>query len=219
MVRIVQTFQPRNRTPMSGIALATSSATTAPTEDPMRYQATRRSMAPDASPFGRTCFGRRGRFEVRAVLFGRRGRCRPPGRGLVGQLDRVDGHGPNLAAAVDAEIDGSPDGLATKASLEVADTLDRVAVELEHDVTDAQAGARRGTRLQQLHDLETARPSDPCRDRLGQRAGAADDPEEGAPDAPVDDQRIEDPARRVVDRHGQAESDPGDRRVDPDDPA
>ena len=61
-----------------------------------------------------------------------------------------------------------------------------VAVELEHDVADAQAGARRGTRLQQLHDLETTRPADPRRDRLGQRAGAADDPEVGAPDAAVD---------------------------------
>ena len=76
-----------------------------------------------------------------------------------------------------------------------------------------------GTRLEQLHDLEAARPADPRRHRLGQRARAADDPEEGATDAPVDDQRLEDPARRVVDRHGQAEPDPGDRGVDPDDPA
>ena len=114
---------------------------------------------------------------------------------------------------------GPPDDLATEPSLEVADALDRVAVELEDDVADAQAGARGGTRLEQLHDLEAARPPDPRRHRLGQRARAADDPEEGPPDAPVDDQRLEDPARGVVDRHGQAEPDPGDRRVDPDDPA
>jgi hypothetical protein len=42
-MRIVQTFQPRNRTPMRGMALATMSATSAPTEEPTRYQARRRS--------------------------------------------------------------------------------------------------------------------------------------------------------------------------------
>ena len=139
--------------------------------------------------------------------------------GYSAQLDRADRHGPGLAAALDAQVDGPPDDVATEPALEVADALDRVAVELEHDVADAQAGARGRARLEQLDDLEAARPADPCRDRLGQRPRPADDAEERAPDAAVDDQRLEDPARRGVDRDGQAEPDPGDRGVDADDAA
>ncbi len=42
-IRIIHTFQPRNRAPNNGIAFATISATTAPTDDVTRYQAMSRS--------------------------------------------------------------------------------------------------------------------------------------------------------------------------------
>src|SRR5687767_8416141 len=43
-IRIIQTFQPRNTAPNSGIAFATTSATTAPVEEATRYQPRIRSM-------------------------------------------------------------------------------------------------------------------------------------------------------------------------------
>ena len=93
-------------------------------------------------------------------------------------------------------------------ALEVADALDRLAVELDHDVADAQAGARRRARLEELDDLEAARPADPGGDGFAERPRPADDAEERSPDPAVDDERIEDPLRRgVVDRDGQAEPD------------
>jgi hypothetical protein len=42
-IRIIQTFQPRNSAPKSGMAFATISAMTAPVDDAMRYQPTMRS--------------------------------------------------------------------------------------------------------------------------------------------------------------------------------
>src|SRR4029078_12077166 len=116
MVRIVQTFQPRNRTPKSGMALATTSATTAPTDEPTRYQAMRRSTP--------------------RMLAG------PADPGLLGQLDRAGRHGPGCAGAIDPKIDGPADEVAPESSLEVADPFDRVTVELDDDAADLDDGGR-----------------------------------------------------------------------------
>ena len=62
------------------------------------------------------------------------------------------------------------------------------------------------------------RPSRSARSRP-QRPRPADDPEERPADAAVVHQGADDRPGRGVDRHGQAEADPGDGRVDPDDPA
>ncbi len=66
--------------------------------------------------------------------------------------------------------------------------------------------------------IPRSRPS-----RVGDRAAAAaragGDADLGAVDAAVADQRGDDRAGRVVDRHREPEPDPGDRRVDPDDAA
>ena len=107
----------------------------------------------------------------------------------------LTGHGPALAATLDAQLEVPPDDVADEATLEVAHTLDRLPIELGDDVADAQPGARRGTGLEQLHDLEAAWPADPRGDRLAERPGAADDAEERPTDATVDDQGVEDPAR------------------------
>ena len=128
------------------------------------------------------------------------------------QLDRADRDRPGLAGPLDAELDWSTDDVADEVALEVADALDRLAIELDHDVADAQPGARRRTRLEELDDLEPPRPADPGRDRLAERPRPADDPEEGAPDPAVDDEGVEDPLRRRVDRDGQAEPDARPRR-------
>ena len=53
----------------------------------------------------------------------------------------------------------------TEVSLEVADAFDRAAVELDDDVADAKAGAGGRAGLEQLDDLETARPAETSRDR------------------------------------------------------
>ena len=42
-IRIIQTFQPKNSTPMSGMRFATINVTTAPTDEVTRYQAMSRS--------------------------------------------------------------------------------------------------------------------------------------------------------------------------------
>ena len=111
---------------------------------------------------------------------------------LHGELDRADGDGPALAAALDAQLDSPPDDVADEVPLEVADALDRLPVELGDDVADAQPGVRRGPGLEQLDDLETARAADPGRHDFAERPGAADDAEERSSDPSVDDERIED---------------------------
>src|SRR6476646_1499736 len=188
MVRIVQTFQPRNRTPKSGMAFATTSATTAPTDEPTRYQAIRRSTP--------------------RMLAG------PADPGLLGQLDRTDRHGPGFAGAIDPKIDRPADEVAAEPTLEVADAFDRVAVELDDDVADMESGRGRRAGLEQLHDLEAALAADPVGDRFRERPRPADDAEERASDASVDDEGLDDGSRRRVDRHGKPETDARDRGVD-----
>ncbi len=105
-----------------------------------------------------------------------------------------------FAGALDAEVDPPPDDVADEAALEVADAFDRRAVELDHDVADAHAGAGSGPGFEELDDLEAARPSEAVGDGLTERTRPTDDAEERAPDATVDDQALEDPARGAVDR-------------------
>ena len=135
---------------------------------------------------------------------------------LRGELDRADGDGPALGSALDAQLDSPADDVADQVPLEVADALDRLAVELGDDVADTQPGIRRRPGLEQLDDLEAARPADPCRDDFAERPGPADDAEERSSDPSVDDERVEDRSSDGVDRDGQPEADPGDRGVDPD---
>jgi hypothetical protein len=122
-----------------------------------------------------------------------------------------------VIAALDPEVDPAADDVTDEAALEVADAFDREPVELDHDVTDTNAGGGGRSGFEQLDDLEPTLPPDAIRDRLRQRACATDDAEERSPHAAVDDEALEDPARAVVDRDGKAEADPGDGRVDPDD--
>jgi hypothetical protein len=105
-----------------------------------------------------------------------------------------------FAGALDPEIDPPPDDVADEPALEVADAFDRGAIELDHDVADAHAGAGGRPRFEQLDDLEAARPSEAIGDGLTEGTCPTDDAEERAPDATVDDQALEDPARGAVDR-------------------
>ena len=88
--------------------------------------------------------------------------------------------------------------------MQVADAFDGAPVELDHDVADADAGAGGGSGLEQLDDLQAACPAKPVGNVLPERAGPADDAEERAPDATVDDQALDDPARGAVDRDREA---------------
>ena len=89
----------------------------------------------------------------------------PSAIALGAELDRADRDRPALAAALDAQLDAPPDDVADEEALEVADALDRLPVELDDDVADAQPGAGRRARLEQLDDLEAAWPADPGRRR------------------------------------------------------
>ena len=75
---------------------------------------------------------------------------------LGGEFDRLDRNRSRLAGALDAQLHGPPDDIADEVSLEVANALDRAAIELDHDVADAQAGLGGRSGLEQLDDLETA---------------------------------------------------------------
>ena len=94
-----------------------------------------------------------------------------------------------------------------------------VAVELEDHVADPDAGelgGAAGDDLDHLHPaLGAGRRPRPRR----QRRRAAGDPEVGAADAAVGDQRGDDPLRGRGHRDREAEPDPGDGGVDADQPS
>src|SRR5262245_27164733 len=137
----------------------------------------------------------------------------------VAELDRAHRERSSRAAALDPEVEPAPDDVADEEALEVADPFDRLAVELDHDVADAQPGARGRSGLEELDDLEPAGPTDSGGHGVRQRTGAADDAEERPTNTAVDDEGVEDAPRRRVDRDRETEADPGDRGVDADDPA
>ena len=123
------------------------------------------------------------------------------------------------AVALEADRDAATDHLADHDPLEIADALDRAPVELDDDVAGADARGRRRAALEQLDDLQAAPAPEPFREDRPQRPRPADDAEERPADPAVVHERAHDGSGRGVDRHGQPEPDPGDRRVDPDDPA
>src|ERR1700675_80712 len=112
------------------------------------------------------------------------------------QLDRTDRDRPELAAPLDGHLEAPADDGTDEPSLEVAHARDRTAVEVDHDVADTHAGGRRRTRLEHLDHLEAMPSAQSRRHRLAEGSHTADDPEEGAPDAAVHDQRVQDPSRR-----------------------
>ena len=59
-------------------------------------------------------------------------------------------------AAGDPHTHATPDDVPDEEPLEVGQTLDRLAIELDDEVAGPDAGARRGTRLKQLDDLEVS---------------------------------------------------------------
>ena len=94
---------------------------------------------------------------------------------------------------------------------------ERRAVEADDEVLGVQPGARGGPVLDDLDHLEPVAPAEPRGDPRRQRPRADRDAEQRAAHAAVAHQRGDDQARRVVDRHGEAEPDAGDGGVDPDD--
>ena len=118
--------------------------------------------------------------------------------------------------ADDLERAAGADPLLGHQALEVVDAADRQAVDADDQVLGAQAGAGGRRAVDHLDDLDRAVAAERRRDARRQRPGAARDADPGAPHAAVAHQRGDDPARRRVDRHGQAEADAGDRGVDPD---
>src|SRR5439155_6247564 len=135
-------------------------------------------------------------------------------------LDELDGRQSQFDDSVVARHPNPnppTDGIAVKQPLEVADALDRPAVEVEDEVAGPHARGRRWTTLEQLHDLERLAsaklPGKPRR----QGPRATHDAKERPPNAAVTHQRTQDPPRRRVDRDRETKADARDRRVDPDD--
>src|SRR5262245_54124746 len=154
MIRIVHTLQPRNRTPISGTAFATTSRTTAPTDDPIRYQLMRRStrrMLPDGD--GALLRAPDQLDLVRAADRTKRG-------------EQVVAVGDRLAGRLDDQVAGLDAGRRGRATILDAPDQDAVTIR-EPDRTaqspgdvrrrdrDAEAGAgrrdRKSTRLNSSH--------------------------------------------------------------------
>ena len=92
-------------------------------------------------------------------------------------------------------------------------------VELDDDITGPNAGARGGLPSSSwTTSRPRGRPSEAATTRR-QRARATHDAEVGAADPTMLDQRRDDPARRAIDRHGEAQADARHRGVDADDAA
>jgi hypothetical protein len=97
--------------------------------------------------------------------------------------------------------------------------FDGDAVDIDDHVLGAQPPGRRRASRNDLDDLYPVfTPQLPSATRR-QGTASAGDADIGAPEATVLHQCGDDPASRVVDRHGKAESDPRHRRVDADHPA
>ena len=144
---------------------------------------------------------------------------RPGGETLGGELDGSDRDRAGFAGALEAKIDRPADDIADETSRPAAHALERGAVSPHHDGAAAHAGRGGRPRLEQLDDLEPTLSAEARGDGLAERPRPADDAEERAADPAVDDQAVEDGARRCVDRDSQPETDPGDRGVDADDAA
>src|SRR6185436_18419972 len=95
--------------------------------------------------------------------------------------------------------------LTDEQALEVADALDRVAIELDDQVAGANAGRGGWGAIQQLHDLQPAAAPEVMCQRGGEWPRPAHDAQVRAPHAPVAHERAEDPAGGRVDRDGEAE--------------
>ena len=152
----------------------------APTDEPTRYQAIRRSTRPMLAA--------------------------PDRAGHDPSERRVDVSSTGLTEStetrrrVDANVDPAADGVTDEPALQVRDARDRVAIQLDHDIADARPAAAARTRIQDLDDLEAALPTAVASRGPGRAAGCRRRCR-GTPAHPtVDDQRIEDPPRRRVDR-------------------
>src|SRR5205085_6327595 len=131
--------------------------------------------------------------------------------------DELDLELTSLADQADAER--APDRVADHEPVKLVDALDRRLVDRDDQVFGAEARARRGAVLDDLHDLDTAVLTElPCEPR-GQWTRTAREAEVRAAKPPLSHQRSDDPARRCVDRDREAEADARDGGVDPDDAA
>src|SRR5829696_5662772 len=143
---------------------------------------------------------------------------RPAGR-LAGQLTRYQHEPARRPAAEDRQLDLAVDHVGREQALEVVDAEHRIVADGDDEILRPDAGAFGRRAGDHLDDLDAARAADRGRNRRRQRPGAAGDPDPRSADAPVAHQRRHDLRRRRVDRHGEAEADARDRRVDPDDAA
>ena len=126
---------------------------------------------------------------------------------LGAQLQRRQPEVHDRAVPGDAKVDPAPHQPAVEQALEVSHPFDGVAVELDDEVAGTHACGRGGSAVDELHDFEGLRPTGGLGQPRRQRAGAADHPDEGPPNAALPDQGGQDAAGRGVDRDGQAEAD------------
>src|SRR5262249_52400236 len=131
--------------------------------------------------------------------------------------DELDVEPPSLADQADPNR--AADRVADHEPVHLVDAVDARLVHRDDEVLRAEPGARGGTVLDYLDDLDAARLTEAAREPRWQRARAAGNPEISAAESPFRHQRGDDAARRGVDRDGEAEADAGNGGVDPDDAA
>src|SRR4029453_299665 len=97
--------------------------------------------------------------------------------------------------------------------------LDRRAVELEEQVAGPEAATGRRAPRHDVDHVDGGAAPEALAEGGRQRTAAAGDAEGGPTESTVTHERGDDAGRRRVDRHREAEPDPRDRGVDPDDVA
>ncbi len=112
---------------------------------------------------------------------------------------------------------GRPIRSPTIKSLQIGRVSQRLTLDPDQHVAGAHARAFGGAALDDAQHGDPAFTVQLLGDRRRQRRRCGGDPDLGAIDAAVTDQRRDDRAGGVVDRHRQPEPDARDRRVDADD--
>src|SRR6266540_5522861 len=135
------------------------------------------------------------------------------------ELDRHDLDDQLPALADQVQPNAFPDQVARDVPQQVVDALDGGAVNGDDQILGAQAGARGRAVRDDLDDLDAASLPERGREPRRQRPWPTGDADPGSAVAALRHQRADHLPRRLVDRHGEPEADPGDGGVDPDDPA
>ena len=140
-------------------------------------------------------------------------------RASVAKFDRQRDSVHQRAVAQHGDLHPLPDRVRKEALLQRLSIAERGAIDREDHVAGPQAALRCRAVLHHLDDAQCAALPEALGLDGRQLGRGAHQAEVGAPHPPVMHQRVDDPVGRGIDGYGEAEADPGDRGVDPDDTA